>query len=164
MSRFSESLASGKFLVTADLIYPEGLDIGPLLKGVMTLRTRVDAFHITRGDKPFMAIAPLSLAHHLLGKGVEPILQFTSRARGPVGLQKELLSTFAMGVRNLLFVDGGEAEGGPRMAADTLTLVEGATGLNLLMTHGPGDGGSIPFASASPWTPKLPIRKMRSAE
>ena len=62
MSRFSEKLASGKFLVTAGLVYPEGLDIGPLLKAVMTLRTRVDAFQITWAVKPFIAIAPVSLA------------------------------------------------------------------------------------------------------
>ena len=134
MSRFREKLASGKFLVTADLVYPGGPDTGPLLKAVMTLRTRVDAFHITWDGEPLMAIAPLSLAHHLMGKGVEPILQFTSNARGPVELQKELLNTFVMGVKNLLFVDGGE---GSRVSVDALTLVEGATGLNLLMTHGP---------------------------
>ena len=145
MRRFSESLASGKFLVTSDLAHPEGADTGPVLRAVMTLRTRVDAFHLTRPDNPLLTATPMSLAHHLLGKGVEPILQFTSTARGPVELQNELLNTFALGIKNLLFVDEGPSPDKFRIATDALGLVESATGLNLLMTRGPRRRAVDPF-------------------
>ena len=144
MRRFSESVASGKFLVTSDLAHPVGMDTGPMLRAVMTLRTRVDAFNVTRPDNPLLTATPLSLAHHLLGKGVEPILQFTSRARGPVELQKEFLNTFAMGIKNLLFVDEVPPSGEFRIATDALGLVESATGLNLLM-RGPQKRAINPF-------------------
>ncbi len=106
MQTFSESLKSGKFVVTAELNPPKGSDLGPLFKHAEALSSMVDAFNLTDSAGANMTMAPIAAAHLMLDKGIEPILQITGRDRNRIALEGELLAASALGVNNILCMSG----------------------------------------------------------
>ena len=106
MPTFSESLKSGRFVVTAELNPPKGTDLGVLFKHAETLNGMVDAFNLTDSAGANMTMAPISAAHLMLDRGFEPILQVTGRDRNRIALEGELLAASALGVNNVLCMSG----------------------------------------------------------
>ena len=106
MGKFAESLRAGKFVVTSELNPPKGTDVAPLLDKAELLRDRVDAFNLTDSHSSRMTMAPLAVAHLLLDRGFEPILQLTCRDRNRIALQSDLLGAHALGVSNVLCMTG----------------------------------------------------------
>jgi 5,10-methylenetetrahydrofolate reductase len=103
---FSESLKSGRFVVTAELNPPKGTDLGVLFKHAEALNGMVDAFNLTDSAGANMTMAPISAAHLMLDRGFEPILQVTGRDRNRIALEGELLAASALGVSNVLCMSG----------------------------------------------------------
>ena len=59
MAKFSESLKSGKFVVTAELNPPKGTDLGPAVRRrAAPLGGMVDAFNLTDSAGANMTMAP----------------------------------------------------------------------------------------------------------
>ena len=106
MPTFSESLKSGRFVVTAELNPPKGTDLGPLFEDAQALSGMVDAFNLTDSAGANMTMAPISAAHLMLDRGFEPILQVTGRDRNRIALEGELLAASALGVTNVLCMSG----------------------------------------------------------
>ncbi len=106
MPTFSESLKSGKFVVTAELNPPKGTDLAPLFADARALGGMVDAFNLTDSAGANMTMAPISAAHLMLDNGIEPILQVTGRDRNRIALEGELLAAAALGVTNVLCMSG----------------------------------------------------------
>lgn len=106
MPTFSESLKSGRFVVTAELNPPKGTDLGVLFKHAEALNGMVDAFNLTDSAGANMTMAPISAAHLMLDRGFEPILQVTGRDRNRIALEGELLAASALGVNNVLCMSG----------------------------------------------------------
>lgn len=106
MPTFSESLKSGRFVVTAELNPPKGTDLGVLFKHAEALNGMVDAFNLTDSAGANMTMAPISAAHLMLDRGFEPILQVTGRDRNRIALEGELLAASALGVSNVLCMSG----------------------------------------------------------
>ena len=106
MLTFSESLKSGRFVVTAELNPPKGTDLGVLFKHAESLNVMVDAFNLTDSAGANMTMAPISAAHLMLDRGFEPILQVTGRDRNRIALEGELLAASALGVNNVLCMSG----------------------------------------------------------
>lgn len=106
MSRFGDALASGRFVVTAELNPPKGTDLSELLGKAQALRGLVDAFNLTDSTGARMAMAPIAAAHLLLDQGVEPILQITGRDRNRIAIQAELLAAAALGIENIAIMSG----------------------------------------------------------
>ena len=106
MSTFSESFKSGRFVVTAELNPPKGTDLGPLFEDARALSGMVDAFNLTDSAGANMTMAPISVAHLMLDRGMEPILQVTGRDRNRIALEGELLAASALGVSNVLCMSG----------------------------------------------------------
>ncbi len=112
MSNLEQALASEKFVVTCELNPPKGTDVAPLLEKADQLRNVVDAFNLTDSHAARMAMTPLAVAHLLVDRGLEPILQITTRDRNRIALQGDLLGADALGVHNVVFMGGDPPSNG----------------------------------------------------
>ena len=112
MSRLSDSLASGRFVVTAELNPPKGTDLTSLLDKAELLRGVVDAFNLTDSHRSMMNMSPLAAARLLVERGIEPILQVTCRDRNRIALQGDLLGSHALGISNVVCMTGDHPSGG----------------------------------------------------
>ncbi|NIP46965.1 MAG: 5,10-methylenetetrahydrofolate reductase [Gammaproteobacteria bacterium] len=106
MISLEKVLESGKFVVTCELNPPKGTDLGPLLDKAQRLENVVDAFNLTDSHAAHMAMTPLAAAHLMVDRGLEPILQITTRDRNRIALQGDLLGAHALGVHNVVFMGG----------------------------------------------------------
>ena len=112
MSRLSDSLASGRFVVTTELNPPKGTDLTSLLDKAELLRGVVDAFNLTDSHRSMMNMSPMAAARLLVERGIEPILQVTCRDRNRIALQGDLLGSHALGISNVVCMTGDHPSGG----------------------------------------------------
>ena len=106
MQTFSESLKSGKFVVTTELNPPKGTDLRRLFREADSLSDKVDAFNLTDSPGANMSMAPIAAAHLMRDRGIEPILQVTGRDRNRIAIEGEILAAAALGVTNVLCMSG----------------------------------------------------------
>jgi len=106
LSSFEQVLESRRFVLTCELNPPKGTDVVPLLEKADRLGNIVDAFNLTDSHAARMAMTPLAVAHLLVDRGLEPILQITTRDRNRIALQGDLLGADALGVHNVVFMGG----------------------------------------------------------
>ena len=106
MSKLEKLLEAGEFVVTCELNPPKGIELEPLFRKADRLKDTVDAFNLTDSHAARMAMTPLAVAHLLLDRGAEPILQVTTRDRNRIALQADLLGASALGVNNVVFMGG----------------------------------------------------------
>ena len=97
-----------KFLVTAELDVPRGLDISSVLDGARYLhRHGVDAINLTDGARARLRISPIALSYVMQKEvGIEAMTHLTTRDRNMIGLQAELLGAHTLGLRNILCITG----------------------------------------------------------
>ena len=122
---FSESLNSGKFVVTAEVGPPKGTDIKEMLHHMELLKGKVDAANVTDNQSAVMRICSLAVCRLLIEHGLEPILQMTCRDRNRIGIQSDLLGASILGVKNVLDTRHGlgwEPFGHVRMGDDSTGL------------------------------------------
>jgi len=113
MSKLSEALSSGKFVVTAEVGPPKGVDIRETLEDAELLRDRVVAVNVTDQQSAVMRLGSLATCHLLRERGIEPIFQLTCRDRNRIALQSDLLSAWALGIENVLCLTGDYVSGRP---------------------------------------------------
>src|SRR5215469_797805 len=103
---FRDVLASGKFAVTAELSPPGNPVAEPVRRAAAAIAGLVDAVNVTDNPAATPKVSSLVTSTWLLGAGVEPIMQITTRDRNLLALQSELLGAWAVGIRNLLVLSG----------------------------------------------------------
>jgi methionine synthase / methylenetetrahydrofolate reductase(NADPH) len=103
-----------KFLVTAELDIPRGLDMSSVLDGARYLhRHGIDAINLTDGARARLRISSIALSVIVQQQiGIEAMTHMTTRDRNMIGLQAELLGAHALGLRNILCVTGDPASVG----------------------------------------------------
>ena len=106
MSKLAESIATGKFVVTAEVGPPKGTDVAHLLEMADILRDHVDAVNVTDQQSSVMTLGSLTVCHLLHQRGIEPIFQMTCRDRNRIALQSDLLSAAVLGIENILCLTG----------------------------------------------------------
>lgn len=99
-------LAAGAFSVTAELNPPTDPVADPVRDAAAKLAPHVAAANVTDNAAATVKIAPLAAATWMLERGLEPIMQVTTRDRNILALQAELLGAWALGVRNILALSG----------------------------------------------------------
>ena len=133
---FKEALESGKFLVTAEVGPGKGTDVEHLLKDAEIIKDRVDAINVTDLQSSVMRLGSMAVCHMLTDMGIDPIYQVTCRDRNRLALQSDLLSGWALGVRNILALTGDHPtlgdhpEAKPVFDLDSVTLLEAIGTLN----------------------------------
>ncbi|OGW38339.1 MAG: 5,10-methylenetetrahydrofolate reductase [Nitrospirae bacterium RBG_13_39_12] len=121
---FSESLNSGKFVVTAEVGPPKGTDIKEMLHHMELLKGKVDAANVTDNQSAVMRICSLAVCRLLIEHGLEPILQMTCRDRNRIGIQSDLLGASILGVKNVLCMTGDHVSAGDHKDAKPVYDVE----------------------------------------
>jgi 5,10-methylenetetrahydrofolate reductase len=127
---FKEAIESGKFLVTAEVGPGKGTDVEHLLKDADIIKDRVDAINVTDLQSSVMRLGSLAVCHMLTDMGIDPVFQVTCRDRNRLALQSDLLSGWALGIRNVLALTGDHPSLGdhpqakPVFDLDSVTLLE----------------------------------------
>jgi methylenetetrahydrofolate reductase (NADPH) len=135
MSRLAESIAAGKFVVTAEVGPPKGTDVAHLLEMAELLRDHVDAINVTDQQSSVMMLGSLVVCHLLHRRGIEPVFQVTCRDRNRIALQSDLLSAAVLGIQNVLCLTGDYVTLGdhpqakPVFDLDSVTLLRTVTAL-----------------------------------
>ncbi len=127
---FRQALESGKFLVTAEVGPGKGTDVEHLLKDAQIIKDRVDAINVTDLQSSVMRLGSMAVCHMLTDMGIDPVFQVTCRDRNRLALQSDLLSGWALGIRNVLALTGDHPSLGdhpnakPVFDLDSVTLLE----------------------------------------
>jgi len=134
MSHLSEQLASGQFVVTAEIAPPKGTNLAPALADVAKFEG-ITAVNVTDNQGANMRLSSLALAAQLQQAGTETILQLTCRDRNRMALQSDLLGAAAFGIENLLLLSGDHSKFGdhpdarPVFDLDSVQLLDMTAGL-----------------------------------
>jgi 5,10-methylenetetrahydrofolate reductase len=112
ISTLAAKLAARKFVVTGELTPPKGTDLSKLFAAAELLRDAVDAINITESPRARMTMDPRAAARLLQDRGLETIVQVTSRDRNRIAVQSDLLGAAALGLRNFVFMGGDSTTGG----------------------------------------------------
>ena len=99
-------------MLTCELTPPKGTDLTPLFKRADMLKDYVHAFNLTESHAARMAMDPTAVAHLLLDRGIEPIVQMTSRDKNRIAIQACMLGAAALGIPNLVFMGGDPPKNG----------------------------------------------------
>lgn len=102
----AELAQNGKFVITAEVGPPKGVDIEELLKDAELMRGRVDAINVTDQQSSVMRLGSLPTCRLLKEKGLDPVFQMTCRDRNRIALQSDLLGAYVLGVENVLCLTG----------------------------------------------------------
>ena len=130
-----EAVESGKFVVTCEVAPPKGVNMEHVTDEAELLRGRVDGINVTDLQAACMRVSSLATCVLLKQMELEPILQMVCRDRNRLALQSELLSAYALGVRNVLCLTGDHVVLGDDVAAkpvfdlDSVSLLQAAKGL-----------------------------------
>lgn len=103
---FKESLESGKFTIVAELQPPKGIDLTELYLTADQLKGRVDAIHIPDLQNAILRLGSLSVCALLKQRGIEVIYNLSCSNRNRLALQSELLNASALGLKNILVLQG----------------------------------------------------------
>ncbi|MBS0579288.1 MAG: methylenetetrahydrofolate reductase [Proteobacteria bacterium] len=106
MSSLEQKINDGLTVVTAELTPPKGTDLSDIFAKAAALKGCVDAINLTESARALMAIAPTAVARLLRDRGVETIVQMTSRDRNRIAIQADLLGAAVLGIRNFVFMGG----------------------------------------------------------
>jgi 5,10-methylenetetrahydrofolate reductase len=111
-SSLAAKIAAKQFVVTGELTPPKGTDLSKLFATADLLEPVVDAINVTESPRARMAMDPRAVAKLLLDRGIESIVQVTSRDRNRIAVQSDLLGAAALGLRNFVFMGGDSPAGG----------------------------------------------------
>jgi methylenetetrahydrofolate reductase (NADPH) len=103
---FKEQLESGKFVVVAELQPPKGNNLSELFEYAELLKGRVDAINVPDLQNSIMRLGSLSVCTLLKAKGLEAIYNLSCSDRNRLALQSELLNASALGLKNVLILQG----------------------------------------------------------
>ena len=101
-----EQLDSGKFAVVVELQPPKGNDLSEVLENTERLRGRVTAINVPDLQNAIMRLGSLSVCALLKAKGIETIFNLSCSDRNRLALQSELLNASALGLTNVLILQG----------------------------------------------------------
>ncbi len=169
MSRFKEALDSGKFVVTAEIGPPKGVNLEAMKHHIELLKDRLDAINITDNQSSVLRYPSLGGALLVKEMGGEPILQMTCRDRNRLALQGDLFFAYSRGITNVLCLTGDSVVVGDHKDAKGVFDLDSVQLLDAIQTLSEGtdlagnklDGvprffkGAIVTPEAKPLEPQL---------
>ncbi len=130
------ALQSDKFIVTAEVGPPKGVDMHHVLEEAKLMAPLVDGINVTDIQAAAMRVGSVATCHLIKDVGAEPVLQMVTRDRNRLALQSELLSAWVLGIENVLCLTGDHPVMGDHKSAkavydlDSVQLLQVAKGLN----------------------------------
>ena len=135
MTSLQQALATGEFAVTAEVAPPKGTDTAEMMENAEFLRGKVHAVNVTDQQSSVMRLGSLASCRLLKESGFEPVFQLATRDRNRIALQSDLLSSYALGIENVLCLTGDHVTLGdhpqakPVFDLDSVSLLMAAKGL-----------------------------------
>ena len=161
VSSFKKALESGRFVITAEVAPPKGVNLDKMAHHIELLKDKVDAVNITDHQSSVMRFPSLGGALLTKEMGAEPILQMTCRDRNRLALQADLLFAAHRGINNVLCLTGDSVLFGDHKEAkgvfdlDSSQLLETIRGLEKGKDLGGNDlDGSVSFCAGAIVTPE----------
>jgi methylenetetrahydrofolate reductase (NADPH) len=130
-----KALASGRFVMTAEVTPPVSCNPEDVLDKALPLKGLADAVNVTDGAGARAHLGALASAVILQRNGIDPVLQMTCRDRNRLALQSDLLGAAALGLHNLLVLRGDDPTAGdqpdakPVFDLDSGALISTAVGI-----------------------------------
>jgi methylenetetrahydrofolate reductase (NADPH) len=137
-----QALASGRFVMTAEVTPPVSCDAQDLLDKALPLKGLADAVNVTDGAGARAHLGALASATILRQNGIEPVLQLTCRDRNRLALQSDLLGAAALGITNLLVLRGDDPTAGDQ--PDAKPVFDLDSGALIATAVGIRDKGELP--------------------
>jgi methylenetetrahydrofolate reductase (NADPH) len=126
----SKAIKNKKFIVTSETAPPKGTDMSQMIESAKPLIGKVDAINVTDLQSAVMRAGSLVGCYMLKQIGIDPVFQITCRDRNRLALQSELLSAYALGIKNVLALTGDHPLSGdhpqakPVFDLDSVQLVQ----------------------------------------
>jgi 5,10-methylenetetrahydrofolate reductase len=113
MTKLSDAVNAGDFVVTAELGPPRQPDADRVRKTAAAFAPIVHAANVTDNQAATVKLSPVASSVWMLEQGLDPILQVTTRDRNLLAIQADLLGAWALGVRSVLALSGDPLKVGP---------------------------------------------------
>jgi len=104
--KVTELFKEGKFVVSAEVGPPKGINIDKMIEEAKEYLTGVDAINVTDNQSSVMRLGSLAVCQVLKDNGFNPIFQMTCRDRNRIALESDLLSAAMFGIDNVLSLTG----------------------------------------------------------
>ncbi len=144
--KFSELLASDKFITSAELTPPRHFDLTSFMEHARIINEYVDVVQINDHLLSRARMSNIIAGMNCKNAGMEPILQFTLRHKNKIALQGDLLAFANLGLENIIILGGYPcAIGTDPTAKDATDLgsVEAIERISDLTQHGKMFNGDI---------------------
>lgn len=131
-----EKIIAGKFIVLGEFEPPKGADFDSFVKETNLVRGRMDALVVPEMANAVLKASSLGGCACLEREGIESVLQVCCRDRNRLAIQADILSAAALGVKNIMAVNGVETRYGDHPQArtvndlDLIELIETLQALN----------------------------------
>ncbi len=122
--RLKNKLASGEFVVLAEMEPPKGTDTTAMVANATNVKRLVDAFVVPEMSNAVMRMSSLGGALLLQSKGLETVLQACCRDRNRLALQGDLLAAQALGIANVMAVAGEDITHGDHHQAKAVNDID----------------------------------------
>lgn len=109
---FQRQLASGKFVVLAEMNTPKGVNVSELVANTRRIKGRIDAVIIPDMDNGVMRMSALAGGALIHQEGMETIIHLYCRDRNRMALQGDILAAHILGIRSLIVVPGEKMANG----------------------------------------------------
>jgi methylenetetrahydrofolate reductase (NADPH) len=107
-----ERIRSGRFVVLGEFEPPKGTDFGQLLKNATAVRGRVDAIVVPEMANAVLKASSLGGCAFFQHQGIETVFQICCRDRNRLAIQSDILAAAALGIRNIMVVQGEDVRFG----------------------------------------------------
>jgi len=123
-SQLSRLLASGQFVVAAELSPPRGIDVEAISREASTLKDYIDVVNVTDNQGASVRMASIPVSSILVNLGLEPVAQMTCRDRNRLAIQADLMGAAALGIKNLLCLGGDHGRWGDHPGAKSVFEID----------------------------------------
>ncbi len=130
-----EKIESKKFVILGEFEPPKGNYFSPMLKWANPVRGRLDAIVVPEMASAVMKASSLGASAYLQREGIETIFQVCCRDRNRLALQADILSASALGIKNIMVIQGEDIRFGDHPGArevNDLNIIELLEAINTL--------------------------------
>ncbi len=141
--RLAEVLAAGGFAITAETTPPLSADSGLVVARTAPLAGLVHAVNVTDGAGARAHLSSFAAAHFMqVEQGLQAVMQFTTRDRNLLALERDLLGVAGFAIPNVLCLSGDPLSKGDEPDATAVNDVDSA-GL-VAVAAGMREQGALP--------------------
>lgn len=131
LSNLQKALKSGEFIVTGELGPPKSAEREKIEHHAEILGGVVDAVNLTDNQTAIVRTSSIACGKILVDMGLDPVIQITCRDRNRIAIQSDVLGAAALGIKNILCLQGDHANFGNEPNAKNVNDLDS---MNLIRT------------------------------